>query len=350
MLGNAQRAQRVERDERPRPRRPATAPGAAAWPAGTPGSGAVGSTGEAAASSRGGGSASTAASSSGVADERVHHRAGAAHAAAAPSCALARRTPTIGASGTSRRPQLRGDAADRRRARRDRRRADREQLAEERAPGAQLCLGADVDHAALRRAPRSDRPAPGVERRCAMSSVVRPAVSARRVSWMAASVAVSTADVASSSTSTRGSVSTALASATRCRCPPESVSPRSPTTRVVALGQASTNVVHLRRRGRGQHLRVGGVGAAVGDVGRGWCRRTGTPPRTPRPARGAGRPAAATAAAPRRGAARPPAGRRSAAAAARPSTCPSPAARPARAVSPGATARLTPSSTGSRRE
>ena len=53
----------------------------------------------------------------------------------------------------------------------------------------------------------------------------------------------------------------------------------------------------------------------------GWCRRTGTPPRTPRRARGADRRAAAAAAAPRPGAARPAAGRRSGAAAARPWTC-----------------------------
>jgi hypothetical protein len=68
-----------------------------------------------------------------------------------------------------------------------------------------------------------------VERRCATSSVVRPEVSPRRVRWMAASVMVSTADIASSSTSTRGSVSTARASAIRCRWPPDRVSPRSPT-------------------------------------------------------------------------------------------------------------------------
>jgi hypothetical protein len=58
----------------------------------------------------------------------------------------------------------------------------------------------------------------------------RSRVTDRSVSWMAASVAVSTADVASSSTSTLGSDSNARASATRCRCPPDSVSPRSPTT------------------------------------------------------------------------------------------------------------------------
>ncbi len=63
-----------------------------------------------------------------------------------------------------------------------------------------------------------------------MINVVLVAVTERSVSWMAASVAASTADVASSSTSTLGSDSSALASAMRCRCPPDRVSPRSPTS------------------------------------------------------------------------------------------------------------------------
>ena len=62
-----------------------------------------------------------------------------------------------------------------------------------------------------------------------MSKVVRAAVTRRRVAWMAASVVASTAEVASSSTSIRGSDSSALASAIRWRWPPDRVSPRSPT-------------------------------------------------------------------------------------------------------------------------
>ncbi len=46
-----------------------------------------------------------------------------------------------------------------------------------------------------------------VERRWAMRIVVRPAISSRRVAWMASSVVASTAEVASSSTRIRGSVS-----------------------------------------------------------------------------------------------------------------------------------------------
>ena len=68
-----------------------------------------------------------------------------------------------------------------------------------------------------------------VERRCAIRIVVRCSMISRNVAWICSSVRESIDDVASSSTSTRGSVSTARAIAMRCRWPPESVSPRSPT-------------------------------------------------------------------------------------------------------------------------
>lgn len=74
-----------------------------------------------------------------------------------------------------------------------------------------------------------------------MSNVVRSAVTARSVSWIAASVTVSIADVASSRISTRGSVSRARASPSRCRCPPDSVSPRSPTSVAYPSGSARMN-------------------------------------------------------------------------------------------------------------
>ena len=51
----------------------------------------------------------------------------------------------------------------------------------------------------------------------------------RRCSRMRASVPVSTADSASSSSSSGASASSARAIATRWRCPPDSVTPRSPT-------------------------------------------------------------------------------------------------------------------------
>ena len=69
-----------------------------------------------------------------------------------------------------------------------------------------------------------------VDRRWAMRMVVRSAISERRVAWMASSVVASTAEVASSSTRMRGSVRMARASANRWRCPPDRVTPRSPTT------------------------------------------------------------------------------------------------------------------------
>ena len=69
-----------------------------------------------------------------------------------------------------------------------------------------------------------------VERRCAMSSVVRPRITSRSAAWISASTRASTAEVASSRSSSRGSVSSARASATRCRWPPERVRPCSPTT------------------------------------------------------------------------------------------------------------------------
>ncbi len=69
-----------------------------------------------------------------------------------------------------------------------------------------------------------------VDRRCAISSVVRPAMTRCRVAWISASIRGSTAEVASSSSSSLGSVISARASATRCRCPPERVRPCSPIT------------------------------------------------------------------------------------------------------------------------
>ncbi len=69
-----------------------------------------------------------------------------------------------------------------------------------------------------------------VDRRWATSRVVRPAMTRRSPSWMAASTRASTALVASSRTRIRGSARMARARAIRWRWPPDSVSPRSPTT------------------------------------------------------------------------------------------------------------------------
>mmetsp|Transcript_54570 Transcript_54570/g.168029 ORF Transcript_54570/g.168029 Transcript_54570/m.168029 type:complete len:111 (+) Transcript_54570:520-852(+) len=68
-----------------------------------------------------------------------------------------------------------------------------------------------------------------VDRRCATMIVVRPARDARAC-WTSFSVLLSSADVASSSTTIGGFFSRQRAIATRCFSPPESLSPRSPTT------------------------------------------------------------------------------------------------------------------------
>ncbi len=68
-----------------------------------------------------------------------------------------------------------------------------------------------------------------VDSRWAITMVVRPADTLAMDRWMAASVSLSTADVASSSTSTAGSRRMARAMVRRWRWPPESFWPRSPT-------------------------------------------------------------------------------------------------------------------------
>ncbi|MNT52410.1 hypothetical protein D3C72_1894350 [compost metagenome] len=68
-----------------------------------------------------------------------------------------------------------------------------------------------------------------VERRWAMAITVLPCMSVVNCSWIAASTSESRAEVASSSTSSGAFLSSTRAMATRCRCPPESLTPRSPT-------------------------------------------------------------------------------------------------------------------------
>ena len=69
-----------------------------------------------------------------------------------------------------------------------------------------------------------------VESRWAMISVVRFRIASRRPTRIRASVDASTDAVASSRMRTRGSSASARAIARRCRCPPDSVMPRSPIT------------------------------------------------------------------------------------------------------------------------
>src|SRR5216683_238629 len=69
-----------------------------------------------------------------------------------------------------------------------------------------------------------------VERRCAITNVVRPRRRVRKPSWMAASLSESRLEVASSRIRIRGSARIARAIETRWRSPPESFTPRSPTS------------------------------------------------------------------------------------------------------------------------
>ena len=62
-----------------------------------------------------------------------------------------------------------------------------------------------------------------------MTMEVRPRSMVRMVSWMAASVRLSSALVASSRIRIGGSLSSVRAIATRCYSPPDSLRPRSPT-------------------------------------------------------------------------------------------------------------------------
>ena len=68
-----------------------------------------------------------------------------------------------------------------------------------------------------------------VDRRWAMMRVVRPWASASKADWMRASVTLSRAEVASSRMRMGGSFRKMRAMETRCFCPPESITPRSPT-------------------------------------------------------------------------------------------------------------------------
>ena len=68
-----------------------------------------------------------------------------------------------------------------------------------------------------------------VDRRCAMAITVLPAITPESADWIAASASLSSALVASSKINIGASFRITRASATRCRCPPDSFTPRSPT-------------------------------------------------------------------------------------------------------------------------
>ena len=68
-----------------------------------------------------------------------------------------------------------------------------------------------------------------VERRCAIAITVLPSLRVSRERWIAASVSLSTAEVASSKINISGFFKMALAIDILCRWPPESFCPLSPT-------------------------------------------------------------------------------------------------------------------------
>mmetsp|Transcript_4076 Transcript_4076/g.12885 ORF Transcript_4076/g.12885 Transcript_4076/m.12885 type:complete len:111 (+) Transcript_4076:129-461(+) len=78
-----------------------------------------------------------------------------------------------------------------------------------------------------------------VERRCATTSVVRPARACSSASWTSFSDRESSADVASSRSRSFGSRTSARAMATRCFWPPESRPPRGPRPSVHATRPSS---------------------------------------------------------------------------------------------------------------
>ena len=100
-----------------------------------------------------------------------------------------------------------------------------------------------------------------------MMIVVRPRMTSRRPARIRASVVASTDAVASSRTRMRGSIRSARAIAMRCRCPPDSVIPRSPITVSYPCGQVfDDEVMGLRRARRRLDRLVRSVRQAEGDV------------------------------------------------------------------------------------
>uniref|UniRef100_A0A147BU43 Putative transposase is481 family n=1 Tax=Ixodes ricinus TaxID=34613 RepID=A0A147BU43_IXORI len=76
-----------------------------------------------------------------------------------------------------------------------------------------------------------------VDSLCAITSTVRPWLTLSRVAWTTCSEAVSRALVASSRIKTCGFFTRARAIAIRCFCPPETVTPRSPSTVSYCFGK-----------------------------------------------------------------------------------------------------------------
>ncbi len=136
--------------------------------------------------------------------------------------------------------------------------------------------------------------------RWVMSRVVRPCCARRMAFWISSSVALSMALVESSRIRMRGSLRKARASARRCRCPPERVTPRSPTTVSYPFGKWLDEVVRLRVARRLLDLRLGGVWARQRRCSRRSSARTGRRPARSCRSASAGPPDSSRARPPRR--------------------------------------------------
>src|SRR5207237_380301 len=109
-----------------------------------------------------------------------------------------------------------------------------------------------------------------VDSRCAITNVVRPASSVAIDAWMSCSLSVSRLLVASSRIRICGSARIARAIASRCCCPPESFTPRSPTNVPYPSGSLTMNSCAFARRANAHEFIVKlplGYGTFVGERG-----------------------------------------------------------------------------------
>ena len=105
-----------------------------------------------------------------------------------------------------------------------------------------------------------------VESRCAITKVVRPFIRYERPSWISASDSESRLEVASSRIRIRGSARMARAMETRCRWPPDSFTPRSPTMVSYPSAKLLGELIHARDAAGAQNLCFGRIGPREGDV------------------------------------------------------------------------------------
>ena len=128
------------------------------------------------------------------------------------------------------------------------------------AGGVQFLMRAALDDAARLPPPGSDRRAGWWTSRCAITNVVRPCIRYLKPSWIIASDSESRLDVASSRIKIRGSARIARAIETRCRWPPESFTPRSPTIVSYPFSKLSANSSTRAMRQASRICSFGGIG------------------------------------------------------------------------------------------